>query len=610
MSPGFALGPVGWGIVGAYLLGTLVVGFLVAPAAGENRQSYFLANRNVPWWWAGASIAATTFAADTPLAITGLVATKGLSGNWMWLSWIGVHALVVVYFAERWSRVGVYTDAELVSRRYSGAPASVLRAMRAGLYGVVFNCIVLGWVLRAMVKIVSPFFHWEQWLPGLFGAVASVWPSDAALGTPSDAMTILVLLTIVGAYSTMGGIRGVILTDVFQLGLAIVGSAWFAWIAWDRVGGGAGVTTRLAALYGEDHAYLDLWPSLAGGWAGAAQVGALGFGLYLLVESYANVPADGGGYLMQRLATTRSPRDARKAALTFLGIQYVVRVWPWFMVALAGLVLIPIGHEATALGGAAAAVGHDRELAYPVLMGVLLPKAVLGLVLASLIAAFMSTVDTHLNWGASYVVTDLFLRVRPDASDRMQVRVARSSVVVFAGVAALVSFGIDSIAQAWQWIAALGATLGPPTVLRWLWWRINASAELGAMAVGLPVAFLLSLTDMPYELSLVAISGSSLLGVAAGTWFGRQTDPAVIASFVDTARPIGFWPGRTVADGLRELASAGGQWLSVVAGGVIVIAGMHAYFVGGHPLAALVGILGGGTLLWMGGSAAHGSEAP
>ncbi|MCA9602781.1 MAG: hypothetical protein KC417_12180, partial [Myxococcales bacterium] len=280
------LSAIDWCIVGAYLVGSLAVGVLVTGKATANRESYFLAGRNLPWWWAGASIAATTFAADTPLAVTGIVASRGLSGNWMWLSWLGVHAIVVVYFARRWNRAATYTDAELVALRYSGRLVEPLRLARAGLYGVVYNCIILGWVLRAMVKIVSPFFRWEAWFPSAMGTFASHWPSGSTLGTASDAVTIMALLAVVAIYSSMGGIRGVILTDLVQLALALAGSVWFAWLAWAKVGGRRGLVDGLQNQFGTNHAKLDLFPWRDAGWLDALGMGAFAFGVYLLVQSY------------------------------------------------------------------------------------------------------------------------------------------------------------------------------------------------------------------------------------------------------------------------------------------------------------------------------------
>lgn len=591
-----------WIVIGLYLAFALAVGLKVREKAESDRESYFLAGRSLPWWWAGLSIAATTFAADTPLAVTGIVADRGLSGNWMWLSWIGVHAAVVVYFAARWSRSGVLTDAELIEVRYSGRSASLLRWVRAMLFGVVYNCIILGWVLRAMVKIVTPFFHWDVWLPGAVAALATIWPEGSPLGTPSEGMTIIALLGVVGFYSSLGGIRGVIFTDLIQLGVAMIGSIWLATAAWWKVGGTTALVQKLGSLYGGDHVYLDLFPSFESGWVHTLGIGAFTFGTYLLVQSYANIPADGGGYLMQRLNSTKSPKDARRASMLFVLLQYVIRSFPWFVVAVCALVLIPIGQEHAALGGAAAQVAGDRELAYPVLMADLLPPVVLGLMVTSLLAAFMSTVDTHINWGASYMVNDVFLALRPWASDKAQLRVARSAVIGFALLAVFVSLHIDTIEQAWRWVAALGAALGVPTVLRWLWWRVNAAGEILAMIFGLGTAAVLLLgTDVAYEVRLVAISGASVVGLLAGVLVGPKTAAHKIEGFIQKVQPLGFWPGRAPKQATRQLLQVGFTWCALVIGVVAMLTAAHRLLFMSRTGAAFGLGAAGIALFWLAG---------
>lgn len=564
-------------IIVGYLAAALAVGFWVRGRAEESREAYFLAGRRLPWWWAGASIAATTFAADTPLAVTGIIADRGLSGNWMWLSWIAVHAGVVVYFASRWSRLGVVTDAEFVSRRYDGRAAEVLRLLRAGLYGVVYNALILGWVLKAMVKIAAPFFDWNTWAPGLVSALGQVWPESGALGTPGEGLTVLVLLLVVAIYSGAGGLAGVVITDLFQLGLALVASLYFAAVALEAVGGTTGLSEQLVRLYGARHSYLELFPGWEGGWMDAAGLGVFGLGVYMVVQSFANLPADGGGYLMQRLNATRSPSEARRAALLFMGLQYLLRVWPWFIVGLCALVLIPLGQEHTALGGAAAAVAADRESAYPVLMRYLLPSGMLGLMVASLLAAFMSTVDTHLNWGASYVVSDLLPRLRPNASRRLRIRVARVAVAAYALMAIVVCFRIHSIEVAWQWVAALGAALGPVTALRWLWWRVTAASELISAAAGLFTGLLLAVfSELAYEPRLMLTAGVALGALLLAVGLGPRADPTRAQAFATETAALGFWPDRSRRQALRELLGRGLAFALVVGSAVASLWASHA----------------------------------
>jgi solute:Na+ symporter, SSS family len=567
-------------VIVAYLLFALAVGLATREKAGQSRESFFLADRSLPWWWAGTSIAATTFAADTPLAITGIVASRGLSGNWLWLSWLLVHAGVVMVFARRWWRAGVVTDAEFIALRYEGRAAGWLRTFRALLYGLVYNVIILGWVLRAMGKIVQPLFRWDEWAPSLVAAIGVVVPAQTALGGPGEVLTIVLLVLLVAAYSALGGIRGVIRTDLLQFVLGLLGSIWLAVVAWTRVGGTDGVRTGLFAQYGDVAArQLSLFPSLSEGWASLLGLGAFGFGAYLLVQSFANVPADGGGYLQQRLGTTRSERDAEKAAGLFFVLQYGVRIWPWLMVAFAALVLIPVGGEQAVLGESLGSlVAGDREMAYPAMMLYLLPPGVLGLLIVSLLAAFMSTIDTHFNWGASYLVSDIALRWRPELGSDAQVRIARGAVVLFAVAAVCITFQIERIEQAWRWVAALGAALGLPTMARWLWWRMTASAELSGALAGLLTAAALLAFDMgSYEAQLIGIAGVSAAATLAMMFLGPKPDPEAVARFVARVRPLGSWPppdGRAAAvTGVesRGLASALLRTLALSAATVLLL---------------------------------------
>ena len=592
----FTLHAIDWLIIGLYVALAMGVGMAFKRRAGRNRSSYFLAGRALPWWWVGASMAATTFAADTPLAVAGIIADKGLSGNWLWIPAIGVHAAVFILFAANWSRSGVMTDAELIRLRYSGGSAYALRWCRAGLQ-LIQNCVVLGWVLRAMVKVSSPFFLWHEWFPGFMAAVEAVWPTGTALGNASEGMTILVLLLIVGFYSTLGGLRGVVLTDLAQLSLALIGSTWLAVCAWRAVGGRSGLLDGLTALYGPGHAYLDWFPTPGSGWLGAVGVSAAIFGVYIVVQSFSNMSADGGGYFMQRLNAANSPEAASRATLLFLVIHYMVRVWPWFIVGLAALVLIPLGNEAASLNGAGALVAADREMAWPVLMAYLLGPGWLGIVLTSLLAAFMSTVDTHINWGASYLVNDVWLVLRPTASDREQMRVARSAVILFVLLAIVVSARIDTIAQAWKWMATLGAALGLPTLLRWLWWRVNASGEIGAMIAGLSVGTVLALlTDVPYEIRLIWVATASLTGLLAGMFLGPPTEPRKLKQFVDTVQPFGAWPYSHPRGGRAALRLAG-SWAAVVGGVLLLLyVGHQGLFEGWQPSVWIAGVIALGLL--------------
>ncbi len=572
-----------WLVIGAYLLFALAIGLMVREGSERGRRSYFLADRSLPWWWAGTSIAATTFAADTPLAVAGIVADRGLSGNWLWLSWILVHAAVVAVFARRWWRADVITDAEFISRRYSDAATGALRTFRAMLYGLIYNVIILGWVLRAMGKIVHPLFRWDEWTPGLAALVGRLMPAHTALGGPSELITIVVLVLVVTFYSSLGGIRGVVRTDLVQFALGLLGSVWLAVAAWRAVGGRRGLHEGLVTHYGSRASELTaLFPSLDHGWAAALGLGAFALGAYLLVQAFANVPADGGGYLQQRLSASRSEEDAQKAAGLFVAMQYLIRTWPWFVVALAALVLVPLGTGPSALGPELTTmVRGDRELAYPALMVALLPPGVFGLLVVSLLAAFMSTIDTHFNWGASYAVNDLVLRARPDLSVRAQVRAARLAVIVFAVLAVLVAMQIDRIEQAWRWVAALGAALGAPTLLRWFWWRVTAASEFAGGVTGLVTAAITVAAGTVYERQLLWIAGTSLLATLLAIAVGPRASAADARTFAALTTPPGVWPGRSLADSLGDLARSAWRTALVV---IVVVVGLvlgHRLLFGG-----------------------------
>ena len=570
---------IDWTIVIIYLGFAFGIAFVVREKAGAGRESYFLASRSMPWWLAGISIAATTFAADTPLAICGIVAKNGVSGNWIWLTWMGVHALVVVQFAKAWRRSEVATDAEFIPLRYPGRSGENLRLFRAFIYGGVYNVIILGWVMRAMGKIADPYFHWNKWTPWLTDWLDKFWPVHSAIPTPSEGLTIILFVGIVAFYSTMGGIRGVILTDLVQFTLAMVGSFWLASVVMEKVGGPSGLVTSLRHIYGPHNGLLDWFASVGSKSPNPLGLGFFGVGLYLITQSFANVPADGGGYLMQRLATVRTEKAAQKAAGVFYVLQYLIRIWPWLVVGLGALVLIPIGHEAQAFGGQVANVANDRESAYPALMKELLPTGVLGMMVASLIAAFMSTLDTHLNWGASYVIHDI-LRPRCKAmSDKTEVLFSQLATIGFAIAALIVCFQINTIEQAWKWVAAIGASLGVPTILRWFWWRISSWSEIFAGLAGLSTSLVLGLTtNMGYENRLVWTMLAGLTGTLLGLHRGKVLD-ATTESFHEKIKPIGWWiksknsPGAVVRMLLLTAA--------VIAGTVLLLRVLAYFILGG-----------------------------
>jgi solute:Na+ symporter, SSS family len=593
---------IDWGIIAAYLVFTVIVGLAVRRSASKGMESFFVGGRSFPWWLVGISMVATTFAADTPLAVTGIVAREGIAGNWFWWSLALSHLLVVFFLARLWRRTEVITDAEMVELRYDGRGATTLRAFKAFFFAVLINCITLGWVMRAAGKIVASFFSWDMVMgAGALETVEGFWPDGLAIATADEAMSILALSLIALFYAALGGLRSVILTDLVQFMMALVGAVLFAGFAVNHVGGLDAMVGHLHALY-PDRAddFLSLLPT-------GVLVPVSAFVLFVTVQWWATHQSDGGGYLAQRTLSAKDDRHAYRGMLLFTFLHYAVRTWPWILVGLAALVIYPLGAspEGFVDPDAAARVLGDREAAYPVLMVRLLPPGVLGLLVASLIAAFMSTVDTHINWGGSYMVNDVYKRfIRPDASEARLVLVGRLSVAGMLVLSLLVSTQVDSVKGAWEFFTLLGAGLGLPHVLRWLWWRINAWTELaGLIAAALTTLVLYIVApELDYTGKLGWVVGVSAALSLITTFLTPPVARAHLAAFAQKVRPPGRWPEGLSSPGagarFRRLV---GNWLLGVfglfgslfgtgmlllgprlAGGLLLVVALTAFIVAGH----------------------------
>lgn len=541
-------------VIAAYLAFSLAVSVFTYKKSSAGKVSYFLGGRKIPWWWAGTSIAATTFAADTPLAVTGLIAQRGFSGNWIWLSWIIMHAATAVFFAGAWRRSEVITDSQLLPLRYSGRWVPKLRLFKAGFYALFFNCLILGWVVKAMSKILAPFL------------------TDSALAGGE----VYILMALVMVYSSTGGIRAVLITDLLQIAIAVVGSYALAYFTLNQVGGIGGLHDQLTLLYGSGHRYTNFLPRLEDFGFSVGWFGGIAFLFYLMSQAFSSSPADGGGYLMQRLGTCADEKDARKATMLFIFIQYFLRLWPWVIVGLAALVVFPLGREGEVFDARFAFLAQDREAAYPELMKMVLPTGLLGLGIAGMLAAFMSTVDTHLNWGSSYVVNDFTAAFFPRLPAKKQVLVGRLSTILFAVAGVLVSFGVQNIAHAWKLLAVFGACFGPPTLLRWFWWRVNVMSEFLSIVLGLVAAGLLTgLTEFPFEITLSLVFLTGLAATLAGALCGTPTDPATLRGFVERTQPYGFWgPYQSLTRSRNRF------WLSLIEYGSILVVVVASLFFG------------------------------
>jgi solute:Na+ symporter, SSS family len=369
-------------------------------------------------------------------------------------------------------------------------------------------------------------------------------------------VTVLVLFAFIALYSSLGGIRGVILTDLVQFALALAASVVFAWVAVEAVGGLGGLRAGLEMHYDADQV-LAFVPS-----AGAAWLPVQVFIIYLAVQWWAQYFSDGSGYLAQRLFTARDDAHAEAGGLWFVVANYALRTWPWVLIGLVALVIFPLGLADDSPG--AVLVAADREMAYPVLMSQLLPVGLLGMLFASLLAAFMSTVDTHINWGSSYLVNDLYRRfIRPSAGQRELVAVSRAAVVGLAILAVAVAAQIESIAQAWRFFVALGAGLGLPAMLRWLWWRVNAWTEIVGMVAATATALVLYplFPDTRDEYLLVGIVAVSMTAALAATFLTAPVPRDHLARFVQRVRPPGWWAGLPGVAPRRSVAWTGAAWV-------------------------------------------------
>lgn len=460
----------GW-IVFVYLVLGLVLGLYLSRRGSRSLEDFFVSGRSLPWWLAGVSMAATTFSIDTPLYVAGLVATRGIAGNWEWWCFGVAHVFLVYVFARLWQRAGIITDAELTELRYGGRPAAWLRGVKAFLFAVPINAIGIGYAMLATVKVVEAL---------------EIWPSlgiDPGPGLKLWSVVGVSLLVLV--YAGLAGLWGVVVTDFFQFFLAMVGAIVVATVAVNHVGGMSALVDQVRTQYGPE--FLNFLPvQFTAGrwlWSSLAGISASTFWAYLLVQWWAFRRSDGGGEFIQRLAACRSESEAVRAAWGFNLLNYVLRTWPWVVVGLVALLLYPDL--------------ADRELGYPKLMLDFLGPGWLGLVVASLLAAFMSTVSTQINWGASYLTHDLYQRfLRPAASQRELVTAGRVASVIVTLLGAVAAFQAEDVGTVFRLVIAIGTGPGVVLILRWFWWRINAAAELAAMVAGFGVGLATSVVPV------------------------------------------------------------------------------------------------------------------
>ena len=553
-------------IVLAFVVYAISSGFRAKNKASENLQEYFLAGKSITGWRAGLSMAATQFAADTPLLVMGLIATGGIF--LVWQLWVyGIAFLMMGFvFAASWRRAGVLTDAELTEKRYSGGAVLPLRILKAVYYGTVINCVVMAFVLVAAVRIAEIFLPWHEWLPeGLYGVFlaivqgtgmalgGSVSGLDPAIATANNVLSIGLILGFTALYSTTGGLRSVIATDVAQFGLAMVGTLVYAGIVLIEVGGLGSLTDRVVEIYGAAKSAQML------SFAPTAGDLLMPFLVIMSLQWFFQMNSDGTGYLAQRSMACATDRDARVAGVVFSWMQIVARSLIWLVIGVGLLVVYPFETAEVGTDGFKAA----REIVFVTGINELLPVGIRGLMLTGLLAALASTIDTHLNWGASYWSNDVYQRLvcghwqQREPSNRELVVVARLSNVLILTIALLIMSQLGSIQQGWKISLLFGAGMGSVLVLRWLWERINLYSELAAISVSLLGGVLLLNWFPENSAEWIRLSSMALLSTAAAvgvTFFTPRTDAATLESFYRTVRPMGFWRATAAAVGEDPMA--------------------------------------------------------
>lgn len=501
-----SLGTLDIAIIALYFFVTVAVGLAYRKRASLSMESYFVSDRKLSWWLAGTSMVATTFAADTPLAVTGLVVRHGIAGNWLWWNMALSGILTVFLFSRLWRRAGIVTDVEFTELRYGGRPAAILRGFRAFYLGVPVNLIIMGWVILAMAKIMGTLFGTEKWV------------------------TVIVCVVVTGAYATVSGIWGVVVTDAFQFVIAMGGTIALAYYSLASVGGIPGLKELLAEKYGDTTAILSFVPPMESAWMPLGTF-LVYIGMSWWASWYPGAEPGGGGYIVQRMLSTKNEKESMRSCLWFNIAHYAVRPWPWILTALVAM----------------AVYGEtpDPETGYVRLMKEVLPPGWNGLILAAFLAAFMSTVSTHLNWGSSYLVNDLYRRfLGRQKSERHYVKVSKALTVVLVLLASLVALHMDSIGKAWKFLIAVGAGTGPVYMLRWYWWRINAWSEISAMVAAFVISLLLQgyghlSTDVPGEFTLLLLLTTGLTTIVwlSVTFLTGPEEREVLENFWRRIRP-------------------------------------------------------------------------
>lgn len=537
-----SLALVDWILIGLFLLVTLVTGWLFSSRAGKNLNEFFLSGRKLPWYIAGVSMVATTFAADTPLAITELVTSDGIAGNWLWWNFMIGGMLTTFFFARLWRRAGILTEVELIEERYSGKGAAFLRFFRALYLGGFMNVLIIGWVNLAFIALLEVFF-------GI--------PPGEVLYYLAGAMLIIAL------YSSLSGLWGVVVNDTIQFLIAITGSIVLAVFVLhsEKIGGMAGLKQQLP------EGSLDFFPAVGKSLSvkETGNVLALGLGSFLAYIGviwwsswYPGNEPGGGGYIAQRMMSTRSEKNAIYATLFFQIAHYCIRPWPWIIAGLATVVLYP------------ALAAEDKQLGYVMAMRDYLPPGWKGLMLVAFFSAYMSTISTQLNWGASYLLNDIYKRFfGQNGTDYKLVRISRIITLILAALGIWISTLFETISGVWYFILECGAGLGLVLILRWYWWRINVWSEITAsLAPFLFYALSRAVFHWQFPDSFFFTVGATTVCWVPVTYLTQPERSGTLESFYRKIRPPGFWePVREKTELFpldQNLGYLAGCWLSSI----------------------------------------------
>jgi SSS family transporter len=533
-----ALATVDWAIIFGYVIIVIVLGIILSKRAQASMESYFVAGRKLPWWLLGTSIVATTFAADTPLAVSGLVRSRGIAGNWYWWSSALAGMLGVFFYSRLWRRSKVVTDTEFAELRYSDKPASFLRGFRALYFPLVYNTIVMGWVMLAMAKIMGGVLGLPKWQAVGFCFVVAV------------------------VYTSLSGLWGVVITDFIEFCTALFTSILLAIIAVNKSGGMSNVLAQLSQVMGAEKA-ADI-TTIVPLHSALLPIGF--FFIYIGLQWWTSGNTDGGSYFAQRMLSARDEKHARLGFLWGNIAHYCIRSWPWIVVGLVAIVVFP--------------QMEDPEMGYIRVMLKFLPAGLLGLALAGFMAAFLSTIDTQLNWGASYLINDFYRRfLKKDGSEKHYVRAAMVGTVIIAAVGALVAYLMNSIVFGWYIITSVNAGIGVVYLLRWYWWRINAWSEITAITTSVAMSLYLTFfTEIVFPVTLLYIIPVSVAVWVIVTFITKPVREEKLIAFYKHVRPGG--PGWRRIQAKIPGAENDRVGLSNLKGYIAAVIGIYAALIG------------------------------